>query len=310
MSKLLLVEDNEMNLDMLSRRLKRRGFEVITATDGAEGVECAQAHLPDLILMDMSLPVMDGYEATRVLKDSSRTRHIPILGLSAHAMSGDADKALQAGCDDYDTKPVELRRLIDKIKILLQGPPTEPFPVVPKPPPERSFQGALPAPPPGAPKPHRATLATVDPKPWPRSPAETVPLPRTAETAVQGHALLVMRDAPPRRRLGQQLQELGYTFESANPAEGEAGVLRSVAHRTFHALFLDHHSPGLNAEHLVQTLRLDAGSRDLPILLVGTVDGLESAFQLIKLGANFFLPLPVSNHLLETRLKSARSSHP
>lgn len=309
MSKLLLVEDNEMNLDMLSRRLKRRGFEVITATDGAEGVECAQAQLPDLILMDMSLPVMDGYEATRVLKDSPQTRHIPILGLSAHAMSGDADKALKAGCDDYDTKPVELRRLLDKIEALLQGPPTEPFPVVPGPKTERTPQRTLPSTPPGAPSRHPTSLPTIDTRRLPQSPAETVPLPRKAETAVRGHALLVMPDVPPRRRLGEQLQELGYTFESANPEEGEAGVLRSVAHRTFHALFFDHRSPGLNAERLVRTLRLEAISRDLPILLVGSVDGLESAFQLIRLGANFFLPLPVSNHLLETRLKSARSRH-
>ncbi len=120
-TRILLVEDNEMNRDMLSRRLGRRGYHVILANDGREGVEQALAHTPDLILMDMSLPVMDGWEATRRLKADPRSRHIPIIGLSAHAMSGDREKALAAGCDDYDTKPVDLERLLDKIRRQLEG---------------------------------------------------------------------------------------------------------------------------------------------------------------------------------------------
>ncbi len=119
MAKLLLVEDNEMNRDMLSRRLIRRGFEVIMAVDGQEGVDLARSERPDLILMDMSLPVMDGWEATRAIKAEADTADIPVLGLSAHAMSGDSEKALEAGCDDYDTKPVEINRLLEKIKALL-----------------------------------------------------------------------------------------------------------------------------------------------------------------------------------------------
>ena len=119
MQRILLVEDNEMNRDLISRRLKRRGFEVILAVDGAEGVEKATADQPDLIVMDMGLPVLDGYEATQMLKDTDATRRIPIIGLSAHAMSGDARKALTAGCDDYDTKPVEWARLLEKIDVLL-----------------------------------------------------------------------------------------------------------------------------------------------------------------------------------------------
>lgn len=119
MQTILLVEDNEMNRDLISRRLKRRGFEVVVALDGAEGVEKAAAEQPDLVLMDMGLPVIDGYEATRLLKANDKTRHIPVVGLSAHAMSGDADRALDAGCDDYDTKPVEWPRLLDKIGRLL-----------------------------------------------------------------------------------------------------------------------------------------------------------------------------------------------
>ena len=122
MTKVLLVEDNEMNRDMLSRRLIRRGFEVIFAMDGEEGVDTARREKPDIILMDLSLPVMDGWEATRRVKSDDATRGVPVIGLTARAMVGDREKAMEAGCDDYDTKPVELDRLIGKIERLL-GPP-------------------------------------------------------------------------------------------------------------------------------------------------------------------------------------------
>lgn len=120
MAKILLVEDNEMNRDMLSRRLERRGHEVAIAVDGAEGVSMAHAQKPDLILLDMSLPVLDGWEAARQLKAADDTRAIPIIALTAHAMAGDREKALDAGCDDYDTKPIELPRLLGKMDALLQ----------------------------------------------------------------------------------------------------------------------------------------------------------------------------------------------
>ena len=119
MSKILLVEDNEMNRDMLSRRLQRRGYEVVIAVDGAEGVALASSEHPDLVLMDMSLPVMDGWEATKTIKANPGTNTIPVIALTAHAMSGDRAKALEAGCDDYDTKPIELSRLLEKIKAFL-----------------------------------------------------------------------------------------------------------------------------------------------------------------------------------------------
>jgi CheY-like chemotaxis protein len=121
MAKILLVEDNEMNRDMLSRRLQRRGHEVLSAVDGAVGLEIARRELPGLILMDMSLPVIDGWEATRQLKADPATSGIPIIALTAHAMSEDRERALQAGCDDYDTKPVEFPRLVGKIDALLGG---------------------------------------------------------------------------------------------------------------------------------------------------------------------------------------------
>jgi CheY-like chemotaxis protein len=121
MSRILLVEDNEMNRDMLSRRLARKGYEVLTADNGAQGLDAAASEKPDLILMDMSLPVIDGWEATRRLKTCEETQAIPVIALTAHAMAADLEKALQAGCDDYDTKPVELRRLLEKIERLLHA---------------------------------------------------------------------------------------------------------------------------------------------------------------------------------------------
>ncbi len=123
MSKILLVEDNEMNRDMLSRRLKKKGYEVAIAIDGQQGVDMASAENPDLILLDMSLPVMDGWEAAKRLKSDPATQQVPIIALTAHAMAGDREKSLEAGCDDYDTKPVDLKSLLGKMERLLDGAP-------------------------------------------------------------------------------------------------------------------------------------------------------------------------------------------
>ena len=122
MPKILLVEDNELNRDLLLRRLTRRGFDVILAVDGREGVERARADSPDLILLDMSLPVLDGWVVARMLKASTDTSSIPVIALTAHAMAGDRERALEAGCDDYDTKPIELDRLLAKMNALLADP--------------------------------------------------------------------------------------------------------------------------------------------------------------------------------------------
>jgi len=123
MPKILLVEDNEMNRDMLSRRLQKRGYDVLLAEDGQQGVSLAQSETPVLILMDISLPVLDGWEATRQLKAAPATRSIPIIALTAHAMAGDRERALEAGADDFDTKPIELTRLLEKIEALLAKKP-------------------------------------------------------------------------------------------------------------------------------------------------------------------------------------------
>jgi two-component system, cell cycle response regulator DivK len=118
--RILVVEDDEMNRDSLTRLLRRRGYELLTARDGVEGVMVGESEMPDLILMDMSLPVLDGWEATRRLKATPKTQAIPIIALTAHAMAADRDKALAAGCDDYDSKPIELKRLLPKIEALLR----------------------------------------------------------------------------------------------------------------------------------------------------------------------------------------------
>ena len=123
MTKILLVEDNEMNRDMLSRRLERKGYTIVMALDGQQAVDMAASEAPALILMDMSLPVIDGWEATRRIRADERTKTIPIIALTAHAMQGDEEKAREAGCDDYDTKPVELTRLLEKMERLLGGAP-------------------------------------------------------------------------------------------------------------------------------------------------------------------------------------------
>ena len=128
MTTILIVEDNEMNREMLSRRLARKGYAVIVAIDGAMSIDVARATMPDLVLMDMSLPVIDGWEATRRLKADAALKHIPVIALTAHAMSNDREKALEAGCDDYDTKPIELQRLLGKITNLLPQAAAEPVP--------------------------------------------------------------------------------------------------------------------------------------------------------------------------------------
>jgi two-component system, cell cycle response regulator DivK len=120
MAKILLVEDNELNRDILSRRLQRRGFEVVNAVNGREGVEMAHSEVPELILMDVSLPVMNGWEAARKIKESPRTRSTPVIALTAHAMVGDREKSIEAGCDDYDTKPINFQRLLQKMKTLME----------------------------------------------------------------------------------------------------------------------------------------------------------------------------------------------
>ncbi len=181
MQTILLVEDNEMNRDLISRRLKRRGFEVVSAADGAAGVETAARVVPDLILMDIGLPILDGYEATRLIKGDPKTQAVPIIGLSAHAMSGDAEKALEAGCDDYDTKPIDWPRLLAKVQKLLE----------------------------------EAAKKSAEPK------ASADETPSGSVSPTGGHLLVVDDTPLHLEMLSGRLSRLGYSFTLArNPQEG------------------------------------------------------------------------------------------
>lgn len=304
MARILLVEDNEMNRDMLQRRLARRGHEISVAVDGAESVEKAKAELPDLILMDISLPVMDGYEATRILKANSSTRGIPILGLSAHAMSGDAEKALQAGCDDYDTKPVDLRRLLRKVEDLLRRKAESAA---------GASSGASASPTASAsPAPARVPEVAAAPgAPSIQTSAQTGG-PTSAPTSGQTSGLepgmhrdiawVAVHDAELCAGIERQLGEIGY---AAHRAVDGNEILAAVARGDLHALLVDHRSPECEAETLIRQART-LGDPQLRILVVSTVDALQGAFRCLEAGADFFLPVPFTNHLLHTRLRGQR----
>lgn len=322
MPKVLLVEDNEMNLDMLSRRLRRRGYEVLAARDGAEGVETAQKELPDLILMDISLPVMDGYEATRILKASSTTGHIPILGLSAHAMTGDAQKALQAGCDDYDTKPVQLKRLLGKMEDLLEKrEPTgrDPAPEsagLAGPPPS----GPTPAPrshPPDSPVGANALEQPVVPPASPVSAANGVPegppaISRPAATTrpssaspsarplSRGRILVAGGGVGQFQTISELLGQLGYTAEHSRD---DASTLGRAERQGLEAILLDHRTTGIQADRLIPELRSRPRTKSIPIIVVTSTDEISSAFRCIRLGAEAYLPFPFSLDLLAMRLR-------
>ncbi len=261
MQTILLVEDNEMNRDLISRRLKRRGFEVAVAVDGAEGVEKATELRPDLVLMDMGLPVMDGYEATRLLKANDATRGIPVVGLSAHAMSGDASRALDAGCDDYDTKPVEWPRLLEKISQQLM---------------KAQEQTTLLSP--------RPALAELE------------------VTSGGAHVLVVDDNAVHREMLSGRLKALGHTCETAHDGNQ---ALELTASKSFDAVLLDVTLPAVDGKPLLERLRDDAGDRDLPVLMLSTIDSVGSAVECLTRGADDFVPQPFHVEVLSARLASA-----
>ena len=209
MAKILLVEDNEQNRDMLCRRLQRKGHTVLTAGDGERAVELAKAESPDLVLMDLNLPVLDGWSATRRIKDGPATCRIPVIALTAHAMSGDRQKALSAGCDDYDTKPVELSRLLGKIEKLLGGKLCE--------------VGA-----------RLVSPSVAEPRA-----TQVSPLPSPAEETKTAGRILVVDDTPANRdMLMRRLGRHGFCVRSAE--EGEAALrLLSKANEPFDLVLLD-----------------------------------------------------------------------
>ncbi len=268
MTRILLVEDNEMNRDLISRKLKRQGFELILAVDGAEGIERAAEETPDLILMDMGLPVLDGYAATRLLKSNEQTHDIPVIGLSAHAMSGDAEKALDAGCDDYDTKPVEWDRLLPKIRQAIE-------------------------------KAQATTEVSVD------SHQDMVTTTLESENAGGGQPsrILVIDDSPMHREvLSRRLMELGFLCELAETA---IEAWRLLGDKPFDAVLLDVTLTGTSAQEVLRQLKSDPRQGELPVLMVCPIDAIDDAIGCMKIGADDFVPQPFHSEVLGARLASS-----
>lgn len=245
--KLLIIEDNELNRDMLSRRLQRLGYDTIIAIDGQSGVAAAQAHSPDLIIMDLSLPGMDGWEATRLLKGSANTRSIPIVALTAHAVSSDREQAIAAGCDDYDTKPVDIQRLVGKIERLLGGTPSS------------SKTAISPIPPQQAVQPAPARIAEAPPPPATASAAKVA----RAAAAVTGKLLIVEDNELNRDMLSRRLTRLGYEILIA--INGEQGVEMARSENP-ELILMDMSLPGLDGWEASRLLKADPATLHIAII--------------------------------------------
>ncbi len=269
--KILLVEDNEMNRDMLSRRLLKKGYDILIAEDGAQGVQMAQVESPDLILMDLSLPVMDGWEATRQIKGSSDTQRIPVIALTAHAMSGDRERALAAGCDDYDTKPVDIKRLLPKIEALLAAPAQSAPPKS-----GSAAKGSLTLP---------ETKVTTPPE----------------ETKAQVSLLVVDDNEMNRDMLSRRLVKQGYNVTIAT---GGQDALTLVENESFDLILLDVMMPDVSGLDVLQRIRESHTSSQLPIIMVTAKDESEDVVRALELGANDYVTKPVDFPVALARIKA------
>lgn len=268
MTRILLVEDNEMNRDLISRKLKRQGFEVLLAVDGAEGIEKVGELHPDLVLMDMGLPVLDGYAATRLLKGNEQTRSVPVIGLSAHAMTGDAEKAISAGCDDYETKPVEWDRLLPKIRGAL----------------ERAAS---------------MTAVSVDPN---QDMVSTQIQPSEVAGARPSRVLVVDDSVMNRGLICRRLGELGYLFEQAENASRAWDLL---SEKPFDAVLLDVSLAGATPQEMLARIRGDARQGNIPVLMISPIDSVDDAIGCLKAGADDYIPQPYHAEVLAARLGAA-----
>jgi CheY-like chemotaxis protein len=278
MTKILLVEDNEMNQDMLSRRLQRRGYELVFAMDGEKGVSIAQSELPDLILMDISLPVMDGWEATRRLKAEPNTRSIPIIALTAHAMVGDREKCVAAGCDDYDTKPVELSRLLEKMEKLLANRQANPQP---------QPQAVSPTPPP-------------PPRPS-AQPTATPPIANCAIDPSSATILVVDDNEMNRDMLGRRLERSGYTVLLATG--GQEG-LDIIEQQPVDLVLLDIMMPDMSGIETLKIIRSRYSMAQLPVIMATAKDRSEDMIEAFDLGANDYVTKPIDLPILLSRVQS------
>ncbi len=304
MAKILLVEDNEMNRDMLSRRLHRKGYTVLFAEDGAEGVAKARSDNPDLILMDLDLPVMDGWEATRQLKRLEQTCRIPVIALTAHAMAGDREKALAAGCDDYDTKPVELKRLLPKIEALLLATGQKIPVATPAYPHAAKFSNSQAA---GL-EPVAGILASSLAPGVPPHLQSSLNRQTSNQASVQVRSisaplsLLVVDDSSTNRSLlAHHLTQQGYEITTASRGQE---ALELIQTQTFNLVLLDVMMPGVSGLDVLAELRRQYSSSQLPIVMVTASDQSEDVVKALELGANDYITKPINFPVAQARIKS------
>ena len=282
MAKILLVEDNEQNRDMLARRLQRKGHAVVTAADGERAVAMAGSESPDVILMDLNLPVLDGWSATRRIKESGKTRSIPVIALTAHAMSGDRQKAMNAGCDDYDTKPINFERLLGKIRTLL-GPVATEGATVPA-------EVASPAP----------VARTVPPAA--AGDGSTVAAPAPPAPAQAPGRVLVVDDTPANRdMLTRRLARQGFEVEAA--ADGEA-ALRLIDAGRFDVVLLDVMMPGMNGLDVLKAVRKTRPPTELPVIMATAKDASHDVVEALELGASDYVTKPLDFAVVLARVKT------
>ena len=279
MAKILLVDDSEPNRDMLARRLTRKGHIVIQAADGQQAVNITRTEAPDIVLMDLNLPVLDGWSATRQIKSFPGTQRVPVIALTAHAMSGDRQKALQAGCDDYDTKPVDFPRLLGKIDALFKATPEAPV---------ASDHPATRAPAPTpAPAPATETTLHVD--------AEAEP----HENGSAGR-VLVVDDTEANRHVAERwLQRKGFLVETA--ADGYRAL--EMIHKTeYDVVLLDVMMPGINGLSVLRTLRESRSPTQLPVIMATAKDASDDVVEALMLGANDYVTKPLDFPVLMARV--------
>ncbi|NET38504.1 MAG: response regulator, partial [Cyanothece sp. SIO1E1] len=305
MVKILLVEDNELNRDMLSRRLKRRGYEVAIAKDGLEGLSRATSEQPDLILMDMSLPQLDGWEVTQKLKADDHTRSIPIIALTAHAMVGDREKTLAAGCDDYDTKPVDLKRLLQKIEALVTNPITpinakvaakQPVAVATQAPESVIFQPII-----SQPSSTFPDVAAPIANSMVESPAlnhGVAPADHDAEVA----RLLIVDDIEENRdMLSRRLQRRGYSIIDADSGETALDI---ISREKLDLVMLDIMMPGIDGLKTLQRIRQSYSQVQLPVIMVTAKDQNDEIARAFELGANDYITKPIDFTIAMARIQA------
>ena len=268
MAKILLVDDSEPNRDMLARRLQRKGHEVLQAVDGQQAVDMTRSESPDVVLMDLNLPVLDGWSATRQIKAFPGTRPVPVIALTAHAMSGDRQKALQAGCDDYDTKPVDFPRLLGKIEALFKS--------AEAPSPPRPKQPAAPS---------------------PATEVEAVVVEATAEPA--GRVLIVDDTETNRDVASRWLRRKGFAVDTVNDGHEALEQIENVSYDT---ILLDVMMPGINGIEVLRKLRQTHPATELPVIMATAKDASQDIVEALTLGANDYVTKPLDFPVLIARV--------